>query len=364
VTERLFFAAAIGFEAARRVTLLPKGHRSRRVHGHSFLAKVRATLDDRWARFPGAEVGQLRGRLEAAVAPLDYNDLNLELTQPTDENIARWVRDQLDLSGIDIVGIQSTLHEGVDLDRSDHAHIWRRYIFESAHRLPNVPLEHKCGRMHGHGFEVILHADQDLGSRQMGVDYDYLDELWAPIRSELHHACLNDIPGLENPTSELISSWIWRRLKPKLPELSWVTVFETANCGAQFDGAEYRIWKEMTLDSSMRLKRAPNGDSRRRIHGHTYTLRLHLRAPLDEVLGWTIDFGDVKDRFTPIFLQLDHQPLHEVVGDDDTDTASLARWIKHRATEVLPQLDRIDLYESRGCGAILTWDGNGPALPI
>jgi 6-pyruvoyltetrahydropterin/6-carboxytetrahydropterin synthase len=218
--------------------------------------------------------------------------------------------------------------------------------------------------MHGHGFEVILHADQAIGARQLGVDYDYLDQLWRPIHAELHHACLNEIPGLENPTSELISSWIWTRLKPELPELSWVTVFETASCGAHFDGAQYRIWKEMTLDSAMRLKRAPNGDSRRRIHGHTYTLRLHLSAPLDAVMGWTIDFGDVKEKFAPIFKHLDHQPLHEVVGEDDTDTASLAKWIKRRASGVLPELDRIDLYESRGCGAVLTWNGSGPALPV
>ena len=364
MTERLYFAAAVGFEAARRVTLLPEGHRSRRLHGHSFLARIRVALKDGWARFPGGEVAQLRERLATAVAPLDYNELNRVFTQPTDENIARWVRRRIELPEVDNVGVQSTLHEGVDLDISDHAHVWRRYIFQSAHRLPNVPTGHKCGRMHGHGFEVILHADQDLGRCEIGVDYDHLDELWAPIHVELHQACLNDIAGLDNPTSELITSWIWKRLKPRLPELSWVTVFETANCGAHFNGHEYRIWKEMTLDSSMRLKRAPDGDLRRRIHGHTYTLRLHVRAPLDELMGWTIDFGDVKELFTPIFLQIDHQPLHEVVGGEDTDTASLARWIKRRAVEVLPQLDRIDLYESRGCGAILTWDGAAPALPV
>ncbi len=79
--------------------------------------------------------------------------------------------------------------------------------------------------MHGHGFEVILHANIELGKRDLGVDYDHLDECWAPIHAEVHQACLNDMPGLENPTSELIGSWIWNRLKPTLPELSWVTVY-------------------------------------------------------------------------------------------------------------------------------------------
>jgi 6-pyruvoyltetrahydropterin/6-carboxytetrahydropterin synthase len=218
--------------------------------------------------------------------------------------------------------------------------------------------------MHGHGFEVILHADQDLGSRSIGIDYDHLDALWAPIFADLDHACLNDIPGLQNPTSEVISAWIWARLKPQLPELSWVTVYETASCGAHFDGQHYRIWKEMTLDSSLQLKRAPDGDKRHRIHGHTYTLRLHLHAPLDQVRGWTVDFGDVKELFNPIFKRLDHHPLHLVEDLADCDVASLAKWIRAQASPLLPELDRIDLYETRGCGVILSWGELGPALPI
>jgi len=252
----------------------------------------------------------------------------------------------------------------VSLDPDDKAHVWRRYAFEAAHQLPNVPAGHKCGRMHGHGFEVILHASQHLATRDLSVDYDHLDELWAPVNAELDHNCLNDVPGLENPTSEIISAWIWRRLKPQLPELSWVTVYETASSGAHFDGAQYRIWKELTLDSAVRLIHAPAGDPRRRVHGHTYTLRLHLRAPLDEVLGWTIDFGDVKEIFSPTFKRLDHCALYNLSGVEDNDCASLALWVKRQIERNLPQLHRIDLYETRGCGAILMWSDDGPPLPI
>lgn len=364
MVEQILFTAAVNFEAARRVLLLPEGHRSRKLHGHSFLAEVRCALPERWASFSGDEIEALKEKLIDTISPLDYNELNLQLDQPTDENLARWVRSHLDVPGIESVGIQSTLHEGVDLDLKEHAHIWRRYAFESAHQLPNVPAGHKCGRMHGHMFEVILHANQDLGSRGIGVDYDYIDTLWAPIYAELDHACLNDIPGLNNPTSEVISCWIWQRLKPQLPELSWVTVYETSSCGAHFDGKNYRIWKEMTLDSAVQLRHAPEGDRRRRIHGHTYTLRLHLHSHLDQVMGWTVDFGDVKRLFNPIFKQLDHHPLHLISGLNDADTASLVRWIKDQAAPLLPQLDRIDLYETRGCGAILSWGKFGPALPI
>jgi 6-pyruvoyltetrahydropterin/6-carboxytetrahydropterin synthase len=363
-TAKTLFAAAAGFEAARQVDILPVGHRSRRLHGHSFMAQVRCDVPVGWARFPGGEVDRLRETLVARIAQLDYRFLNEHISQPTDENLARWVRAHLDVPGVEQVGIQSTPHEGVALDGQGHAHVWRRYGFQSAHRLPNVAPGHKCGRMHGHGFEVIVHASQEVGQRDLSIDYEHLDALWAPVYLELDHACLNDLPGLQNPTSEVLSSWIWHRLKPRLPELSWVTVYETASCGANYDGERYRIWKELTLDSSLQLRRAPDASPLRRIHGHTYTLRLHLSAPLDTVMGWVLDFGDVKELFTPIFTALDHHPLHEITDLTDCDAASIADWIFEKARVQLPQLDRVELYETRGCGAIALIGDLGPALPV
>ncbi|MBA4176563.1 MAG: 6-pyruvoyl tetrahydropterin synthase [Leptothrix sp. (in: Bacteria)] len=364
MNTRTWFTAAAGFEAARQVDILPPGHRSRRLHGHSFLARVRCALPSGWAAFPGGEVEQLREALAQQIARLDYRLLNEQLTHPTDENLARWVRRHLAVPGLEQVGIQSTAHEGVDLDPAGQAHVWRRYVFQSAHRLPNVPAGHQCGRMHGHGFEVILHANQALGDGDMAIDYDQLDALWAPFHELLDHACLNDLPGLHNPTSELLASWLWQRLKPRLPALSWVTVYETGSCGANYDGQRWRIWKELTLDSALQLRQAPAGSKLRRIHGHTYTLRLHLSAPLDELMGWTVDFGDVKQLFTPIFKSLDHQPLHEIADLADNDTASIAHWILAKARPLLPQLDRVDLYQTRGCGALALADDEGPALPV
>lgn len=362
--EHLLYTSAATFEAARQVSSPPVGHRARHLHGHSFLAKIRVAHPEGWSAFPGDEVEELGRRLARVIAPLDYRHLNTTLDQPTDENLARWIRRELGLSGINNVGVQSTPHCGVDLDENNHAHIWRRYVFQAAHKLPHVPVRHKCGRMHGHGFEIVLHADQDLNAADAGIDYDYLDRLWTALHEELHLACLNDIQGLENPTSELISSWIWQRVKPQLPALSWVTVYETASCGAHFDGSRYRIWKDMTLDSAVRLMRAPPGDPRRRIHGHTYSLRLHLHSELDALMGWTMDFGDVKEKFNPIFRQLDHQPLYEMLGAEDNDVATLARWIRDEAAPLLPELDRVDLFETRGCGTILTWGPLVPALPV
>lgn len=356
--------ATASFESARSVALLPTGHRCRELHGHSFQASVFAELQRNWAPFPGGEVRALQRRLEEVLKPLNYAHLNKLINAPTDENISRWVRKELALSGTDRIAVQSTGHQGVDLDRDGMAHVWRRYKFQAAHQLPMVPAGHKCGRMHGHGFEVIVHANQDLGSRPLSIDYDHLDEIWAPLHFELNYKCLNDIDGLTNPTSELISSWLWQRIRPALPELSWITVFETGACGANFDGHNYRIWKDFTLDSAVQLKRAPAGAPEGALHGHTFKLRLHLSAPLDTVMGWTIDFGDVKSIFDPVFKALDHQPLHEKAELSDGDTASIAEWIYKTTKVSLPELIRVDLFETEGCGSVVTEDMEGPALPV
>ncbi|MBP6809854.1 MAG: 6-carboxytetrahydropterin synthase [Chromatiaceae bacterium] len=359
----LHYLATAPFEAARQVEILPAGHRSRRLHGHSFLARVRAALPTGWAPFPGGEGGALASALTMAVAALDYRYLNDQLPVPTDENLARWLRDRLAVPGLASVGVQSTRDEGAELDGADHCHLWHRFRFEAAHRLPHVPPGHPCGRMHGHGFEVILHADQDLAGRDMGLDFDDLARHWAPLQAELHHACLNDIPGLANPTSELLAHWLWHRLRPTLPALSWVSVYETATAGCHFDGAHYRIWKELRFEGALRLARAPHGDSRRRLHGHSYLLRLHLTSPLDQVLGWTVDYGDVKALFQPVYHRLDHHRLDEIPGLADPDPARLAHWLRGEIATTLPQLDRIDLYDTPGCGVSLCWGTLGPALP-
>jgi 6-pyruvoyltetrahydropterin/6-carboxytetrahydropterin synthase len=372
--EQLFHIAAAPFEAALRVPVLPQGHRSARLHGHSYRARVRAALPAGWSTdgtgFAGGETDALHAALSAAVAPLDYAHLNDVLRVPTDENLARYVHRrllELGAPGIATVGIRSTAETGADLAPDGHAHLWHRFRFEAAHRLPNVPEGHPCGRMHGHGFEVILHLDQDLGSaaggQEMGVDFDHIAALWAPLDHELDHVCLNDLPGLANPTSELLCRWLWARLKPQVSALSWITVYETATAGCHFDGARYRIWKELRFESALRLAQAPGGDRRRRLHGHSYLLRLHLSASLDDVLGWTVDYGDVKALFKPVYDRLDHHRLDTLTGPGGADPAGLAQWIRAEAAGALPWLERIDVQQTPGCGAVLCWGALGPALP-
>lgn len=363
MTESLLYVATASFEAARRVSILPAGHPSRRLHGHGFKAEVRADLPAGWGGFPGAETATLLRALRDCVAPLDYADLNEHLPIPTDENLARWIRARLGVPGVQSVGVRSTADQGVDLDARDHVKVWRRFRFEAAHRLPRVPDGHPCGRMHGHGFEVILHADQDLGGAAMGIDFDRLAALWAPVDAVLDQTCLNEVPGLENPTSEMLARWIWERLRPVISQLSCVSVYETATAGCHFDGSHYRIWKEQRFESALQLLQAPGDDRRSRLHGHSYRLRLHLTAPLDCVLGWTIDYGDVKRGFQPIYDRLDHHRLDALPRLRSADPADLLLWIREEAVAALPYLDRIELHETPGCGAVLCWGERGPAWP-
>ena len=104
----------------------------------------------------------------------------------------------------------------------------KTFQFEAAHRLPHVPAEHKCARLHGHSFrvEVVVAGECDP---HMGwlMDYADLSEAFKPLMEQLDHYYLNDIAGLENATSENLAKWIWDRLKPQLPLLAEISVAET-----------------------------------------------------------------------------------------------------------------------------------------
>ncbi len=115
--------------------------------------------------------------------------------------------------------------------------IYKEFRFEAAHRLPNVPPEHKCARLHGHSFVVALHVRGPVGERSGWiVDFADLAAAWAPLHAVLDHNYLNEVPGLENPTSERLAQWIWRRLAPSLEGLSLVHVRETCTSGCMYRG--------------------------------------------------------------------------------------------------------------------------------
>jgi 6-pyruvoyltetrahydropterin/6-carboxytetrahydropterin synthase len=116
--------------------------------------------------------------------------------------------------------------------------IFKIFQIEAAHRLPNVPAGHKCARLHGHSFRIEVHVSGDLDpSLGWVMDFADLKTAFAPVFSELDHRYLNEIPGLENPTSERLAVWIWDRLKPGLPLLAKIVVHETCSSGCEYSGA-------------------------------------------------------------------------------------------------------------------------------
>ncbi|MBX5494556.1 MAG: 6-carboxytetrahydropterin synthase QueD [Bryobacteraceae bacterium] len=115
--------------------------------------------------------------------------------------------------------------------------IFKVFTIEAAHWLPNVPEGHKCRRMHGHSFRIEVHVRGEVGAESGWVmDYADLKRAFDPLFQQLDHYCLNDVEGLENPTSENLARWIWRRLKPSLPLLSKIVVHETCTSGCIYQG--------------------------------------------------------------------------------------------------------------------------------
>jgi 6-pyruvoyltetrahydropterin/6-carboxytetrahydropterin synthase len=115
--------------------------------------------------------------------------------------------------------------------------VFKEFTFEAAHRLPNVPADHKCARLHGHSFAVRISVQGPLDAR-LGWVMDFADikRIVGPVIDELDHRYLNEIAGLENPTSEVLARWLWQRLTPALPGLAAVEVRETCTSGCIYRG--------------------------------------------------------------------------------------------------------------------------------
>jgi 6-pyruvoyltetrahydropterin/6-carboxytetrahydropterin synthase len=115
--------------------------------------------------------------------------------------------------------------------------VFQEFTLDSAHFLPRVPEGHKCRRVHGHTFRVAVHVagpvDPGLG---WVVDFADIQAAFAPLHDALDHRLLNDVPGLENPTSERLAEWLWERLAPQLSGLCRVEVRETCTMGCSYEG--------------------------------------------------------------------------------------------------------------------------------
>jgi 6-pyruvoyltetrahydropterin/6-carboxytetrahydropterin synthase len=115
--------------------------------------------------------------------------------------------------------------------------IFREFTFEAAHRLPKVPEGHKCARLHGHSYKAIVHVEAPVDPEAGWVmDFGDVKRAFKPLEAQLDHYYLNEIEGLENPTSEVLARWLWERLQPTLPALSALTIRETCTSGCTYRG--------------------------------------------------------------------------------------------------------------------------------
>lgn len=127
-----------------------------------------------------------------------------------------------------------TVSPGAQRTRTE---IFKEFTFEAAHRLPFVPEDHKCARLHGHSFRVEIHVSGEVDARTGWImDFADIKSAFKPLYNRLDHHYLNEVEGLENPTSENLARWIWDRLESTLPGLSRIVVRETCTSGCVYVG--------------------------------------------------------------------------------------------------------------------------------
>lgn len=317
--------SSVGFESARGLSSAAF------KHGHSF--KATASCD-------ANQSAALQNAMQAACAPWQMNDLNQFFPEPSDTAIAEFLAAELtrELATPVAVELQSAPHVTVRCDAENLTHSFSAQ-FSAAHFLPNVPDGHQCGRLHGHGFKVKLLAD---ARRCTAAE---LAAAWQPMHARLNHQYLNHIEGLDNPTSENMTQWLWAQLRETLPLVA-VEVFETSTAGSRRNETGYTIWKEMRFESAQ-----PYGENGA-YTGHSYLARLYLHGDSpDATAGWLRDFAEVKAIFKPIYNQLDHFALDTIADLNAFDCVSLAGWIAQKLSIGLPELVRVDVFENEQVGA-------------
>lgn len=115
--------------------------------------------------------------------------------------------------------------------------IFRKFTFDSAHFLPNVPDGHKCKNVHGHTYHLTVFFEGDIDEHlKWVIDFSEVKNVIKPIIDSIDHKLLNDIEGLENPTCEVLAIWIWDKIKPQIPALVKVKLYENTTSGVIYEG--------------------------------------------------------------------------------------------------------------------------------
>ena len=115
--------------------------------------------------------------------------------------------------------------------------VYKKFNIESARSIPNLPKTHPCHHIHGHSFKIIISVKGPV-NKQNGfvVDFQDIDDAFSSFKKELDHSYLNDIEGLQNPTSENICIWIWDKIQSSLPNIYKIEIKETDSTGCIYKG--------------------------------------------------------------------------------------------------------------------------------
>ena len=115
--------------------------------------------------------------------------------------------------------------------------LFKIFTFDSAHFLPHVPEGHKCKNVHGHTYRLTVHLEAPLEEHLCWVmDFADVKKVVKPIINQVDHKLLNDIEGLENPTCEILAQWLWEKIKPEIPILNKIELWETPASGCVYNG--------------------------------------------------------------------------------------------------------------------------------
>jgi len=211
------------FEAAHANTA--GGAAQQRIHGHSYRVSLRVEGDCDEKLGWLIDYADISDAFKPLYDQLDHRHLNEvdSLADVSTEGISHWIATRLRTElpilkavDVEIIG-DRTFAPQTNTDSI-------AFTFEAAHFLPNLPQTHKCRKLHGHSFRVEVWAGE-IAPEPLRAVFDALD-----------HQNLNDLPGLDNPTSEQVSRWIWDRISPNVSGLTAVAVAETCTAKCIYRG--------------------------------------------------------------------------------------------------------------------------------
>ncbi|MCJ8346263.1 6-carboxytetrahydropterin synthase, partial [bacterium] len=273
------------FNAARRCLM----NGAEVHHGKTFV----------WSIQCSENYDQFKSKAESINSTLDNSYLNSIYLECDDESILNQLHLEFKALGPHTLNLETSFGS-ISFDGTYwNVHVKKR--LSCAHFLPNVEEGHKCGGLHGHDFEITVSL--------LLAPKGSLSELVASVDEKISifdNRLLNDIKGLENPTSEIFAKWIYYKYKSKIINILSVCVKETSTVGSTFDGSRLiELRKDFQAECAIPFNKSHSG--------HSYKITLGIYGEIDAHAGWSIDFSEVKAIFKEDYKKIDHQDLGKVL---------------------------------------------------